>query len=117
MFDRTVTENNPTNIIQNSGTRLQIKMYKIIPKFQSGFRAGMGCGTALLKITDNIFRELNYGKFGVLVLINYSKACDTINHRLFCAVLHFTGLDEFAIQLIKSYLFERKQRVCYNEIY
>jgi hypothetical protein len=48
--------------------------------FQYGFRSGHSTVTALLNITDHISRSL----FVVLVLFDFSKAFDSVDHDLLC---------------------------------
>ena len=48
------------------------------------------------------------------ILMDLSKAFDTINYELLVAKLHAYGLSREALQLILSYLKNRKQRVKVN---
>lgn len=41
---------------------------------QSGFRKGYSCTTALLNVTDEIFRAIDKGETAVMVLLDYTKA-------------------------------------------
>jgi len=45
------------------------------------------------------------------VLLDYSKAFDTINHSLLLSVLHYIGLGDGAVTLFASYILGRTQRV------
>lgn len=83
----------------------------ILPETQSGFRPGYSCSTALASIADDIMGELDNKKCGVLILLDYSKAFDTINHQILLAILHHIGLDTTAIALFKDYLTDRSQKV------
>jgi Reverse transcriptase (RNA-dependent DNA polymerase) len=47
--------------------------------FQSGFRTGHSTATALLCVTDDIYKNLDEGMFAMLVLLDFSKAFDTVN--------------------------------------
>nr|CAI5863097.1 unnamed protein product [Callosobruchus analis] len=87
----------------------------IIPSHQSGFRAGHSTNTALLNITDNIFRALDKKMASVLISLDFSKAFDTIDHGLLCAKLQYYGLDETSIHFFRSYLSDRVQRVKIEE--
>lgn len=84
---------------------------KILPNVQSGFRAMHSCETALLHITDDILRGVDNKKITVLVLIDFSKAFDTINHQILLAILHYIGLNEKCINFFHNYLENRIQRV------
>jgi hypothetical protein len=50
---------------------------------QSGFRSGHSTVTAL-NITDDIHGYLDRGLFVVLVLLDFSKAFDSVDHDLLC---------------------------------
>jgi len=47
-------------------------------------------------------------------LLDYSKAFDTINHALLCSKLKYYGFNNQSIQLIQSYLSNRKQQISIN---
>ena len=89
----------------------------VIPLHQSGFRSRHSCETALLSITDDIVRALDKGYATVLVLLDYSKAFDSLNHQTLLAILHYSGLNSDAISLINSYLKGRSQRVVLDDIF
>ena len=55
--------------------------------YQSAYKSNHSTVTALLNITDDIYNALADSELTVLVLIDYSKAFDTINHRLLFAKL------------------------------
>uniref|UniRef100_V5GR23 Putative RNA-directed DNA polymerase from transposon BS n=1 Tax=Anoplophora glabripennis TaxID=217634 RepID=V5GR23_ANOGL len=83
----------------------------ILPVEQSGFREGHSCSTALLNVTDHIFRATDSGLCSILVLLDYSKAFDTISHDILENILMFAGFDISAVQFISNYLVGGQQRV------
>jgi len=83
----------------------------ILPECQSGFRAGYGCPGALLSINDDIISSIDRGNLVALVLLDYSKAFDTINHTLLTAILHHIGLGDGSVAFLASYLQGRTQSV------
>ena len=97
-------------------TRLNchLNRFNILPVHQSGFRRGYSCATALLDVTDNIVRELDIGKASILVLLDFSKAFDTLHHDTLLAVLHYVGLSESAVRFFRDYLSNRRQFVILN---
>lgn len=97
--------------IMNYQIRAHITEYNILPPYQSGFRPGHSCTTALINVTDDIIREIDVGKTTALILLDYSKAFDTINHELLLSILHFVGFSNNANNLIRSYLNNRVQFV------
>lgn len=86
----------------------------IIQATQSGFRSGHSCTTALLKITDDVLEAFDKGKLTLLILLDYSKAFDTLNHNILNAVLHFIGFNESSLNLLSDYLTNRSQAVKYE---
>lgn len=94
---------------------VQIREYinsnKILPDRQSGFRKGYSCATCLLEVVDDIIKEIDLGKCSVLLLLDYSKAFDKINHEILVAILYHIGFADNSLSLIKSYLTHRLQYV------
>lgn len=88
-----------------------LSINKILPEKQSGFRNGYGCSAALLDVTDDIIKSVDDGSMTVLVLLDYSRAFDTINHELLLSILHYIGLGHLAVRLFSCYVHDRYQRV------
>lgn len=88
-----------------------LERYKILPIKQSGFRHGYSCTSALTDITDDILKGLNDNKVTALILLDYSKAFDMINHTILLARLHYIGFSSNSCKLLKSYITDRYQRV------
>lgn len=82
---------------------------------QSGFRSFHSTTTALLKVSDDILTAEDKGENTVLILLDYSKAFDTLDHNILLLKLRYFGLSENAIKLMKSYLTDRVQRVVIGE--
>lgn len=83
----------------------------IIPSTQSGFRRSFSCGTALLNITDDIIKATDEGKLTLLILLDFSKAFDTLNHRMLLSILQHIGVHGHTVDLFHSFLSNRKQAV------
>lgn len=83
----------------------------MLPKKQSGFRAGRSTATALLDVIDDILAGQDVGEGAILVLLDYSRAFDTINISLLIAKLTYYGLDDITLKWFSSYLTNRSQRV------
>ena len=80
----------------------------------SGFLKGHSCATALIKLTDDWRSALDEKKETGVVAIDLSKAFDCICHNLLLAKVKACGVQEPALQLLRSYLHGRKQRVICN---
>ena len=66
---------------------------------------------SLLERWKNVLDKKGYGE---AVLMDLSKAFDTLNHDFLIAKLHAYGFSEESLQLIKSYLTNRWQRTKVN---
>lgn len=83
----------------------------LIPTCQSGFRKGHSTSSALVKVLDDLVRNTDEGRTSALILLDYSKAFDVLDHRLLCAKLSHYGFSERTVGLINSYLSDRTQVV------
>nr|CAI5843558.1 unnamed protein product [Callosobruchus analis] len=91
-----------------------VTINNILPEIQSGFRPSHSCTTALLSVVDDIYAALDQ-KFNIgLVLLDFSKAFNTVDPKILCRKLYYYGFNDVAIELIKSYLENRTQYVCLN---
>lgn len=83
----------------------------IIPIYQSGFRKGHSCTTALLKITNDIVVGFDNNKCTTMVFLDMSKAFDSINFDLLLAKLSYYNFNIRSINWFKNYLYDRCQMV------
>lgn len=88
--------------------------YKLLSENQSGFRAGHSTCTTLLNILDVLVRALDERLSSILVLLDFSKAFDSVDHNLLIAKLHYYGLDNMSLLFFRSYLENRRQIVRTN---
>jgi len=92
-----------------------LKENDLLFEFQSGFRAGYSTASALLKVTNDIRTNLSKNVATVLLLLDFSKAFDSVSHRLLLSKLKARfGFTADAARLIESYLSGRSQSVCVN---
>lgn len=84
---------------------------KVLPEVQSGFRKGRSTTTALLDVTDNILAAQDEGMCTLLVLLDFSRAFDSINTTLLLSKLSYYGFDTAALNWFHSYLTSRQQFV------
>lgn len=93
-----------------------INANQLLCKFQSGFRPGHSTSTSLLTVTDDISLAMDKGQLSVLVLLDFSKAFDSVNHILLLNKLRTKfGFTNCAINLLKNYLLYRTQFVTYGD--
>jgi Reverse transcriptase (RNA-dependent DNA polymerase)/Endonuclease-reverse transcriptase len=89
---------------------------RALNQLQSGFRRGRSTVTALIRISDDVYRMLDQGLVVALVLLDFSKAFDSVNHELLCRKLErIFGFSSSAVRFLKSYLRRRSQCVSVND--
>lgn len=86
----------------------------ILSKYQSGFRKFYSTASVLSNVLDNIISSLDEGDLVALLLLDFSKAFDTINHNLLLAKLKYYGFSDMALHFVESYLSKRYQKVLIN---
>ena len=69
------------------------------------------CRTALLKMTADWRNSIDDKEAVAAVAVDFSKAFDTINHRLLLAKLKASGFSPHALELMSTYLLGRQQCV------
>jgi len=84
---------------------------------QSGFRKNRSCTSAILKITEDIRQQTDNSYVTSLLLLDYSKAFDTVNHDILCSKLkNLYYFSNTAVKLLCSYLKNRRQYVVSSNI-
>ncbi|XP_036411173.1 uncharacterized protein LOC118796418 [Megalops cyprinoides] len=78
---------------------------------QSRFRHGHSTETALLAVTEALHTTRASDLSSVLILLDLSAACDTVNHQLLIAKLSEIGISGTALSWFRSYLTGRSSRV------
>ena len=83
----------------------------IISQSQSGNRKFHSTETALLHFTDESLKNMDDKKISMIVLLDMSKAFDSICHDLLLLKLHNMGVSDAARAWFESYLTQRNQVV------
>ena len=78
---------------------------------QSGFRSKHSTETALIKIIDDLLFNLDNDRVSGMVLVDYRKAFDMIDHTLLLKKLEMYGISRESLQWLTSYLKDRRQLV------
>ena len=68
----------------------------------------------ILKVADRIICDMDRGKVPLNIYLGLSKAFDTIDHKILFKKLYNYGIKGTSLNLIQSYLSNRKQYVNYN---
>ena len=80
-----------------------------------GYRKGFSSQQALMSLIENWKRVLDKKGFGGAVLMDLSKAFDTIKHDLLIAKLYAYGFSKESLKLLHSYLSNRWHRTKINK--
>ena len=88
-----------------------------LSNFLCGYRKGYSAQNALRSMLEKWRISLDNQGFEGAVLMDLSKAFDTLSHELIIAKIHAYGFDKDALRLIKSYLSNRWQRTKINASY
>ena len=91
-----------------------LNKYKFFVKSQFGFRKDHSTYMPLLVLIDEIINALDSGEVAVGVFLDFSKAFDTVNHKILLEKLYHYGIRDKAYAWLKSYLCDRNQFVSYN---
>lgn len=84
---------------------------------KSGLRAKGSCATALIDVSEEIRFGIDWNKVSFLIILDHSKAFDTVYHRIFLTKLSkMYNFSSSAVKLIFTDLTERPQGVCFNDL-
>ena len=82
--------------------------------FQYGFRKGHSTELASLELVNRLLSKMDKGGVPLAILIDLSKAFDTLDHDILLYKLKCYGLTGNSIIVLKWYLTHRQQYVYYN---
>ena len=88
---------------------IEVKASYILTK--SGLYKGHFTNTLLLKLRDDIKREMNTSEVTLGILLDFSKAFDTSDHLTLLQKLYKMNFSVETLKLIQSYILERRQYV------
>ena len=91
--------------------------HNVLAKEQFGFRTKHSTNHVISDVTNKLqnLRDNNYST--CLILLDLSKAFDTVNHKILLNKLEKYGIRGNSLTLIRSYLTNRKQTVHINNTY
>ena len=87
------------------------------PYYLCGFRKGFSTQHALIALIEKWKSSLDQKGYAGSILMDLSKAFDTIDYDLLLAKLHAYGFDKQALSVIKSHLKDGWQRTKINTAY
>ena len=93
-----------------------LDMLNILNDKQFGFRKLHSSYMALMALMDKLIDSPEKGEYVVGIVLNFSKAFDTVNHDIMLKKLSHYGIRGTALNWFGSNLSDRKQFVTYNDV-
>lgn len=87
--------------------RTHLDSNNILCHSQHGFRSRFSTTTALVQLVNKICNNLDRSEFTPLLLLDLSKAFDTVNHDILLFKLRHYGLCPKLVEILRDYLFDR----------
>ena len=91
-----------------------LQEFNLLHKTQSGFRSKHSCETALVNMIDSWLAGIDSGKMIGVVLVDFKKAFDLVDHHILLDKLSVYGIRDEALMWFNTYLTHRKQQVSVN---
>ena len=85
----------------------------LLSNTQHGFRKGLSTETALLKVSDEIYKNIDNKRISLLILCDLSKAFDSVDHEILLKKCKEHYIDSFWFE---DYLRHRNQSVRLGDI-
>ena len=80
-----------------------------------GFKSGHSTEYAIMEVIDRTITALDSNETPINIFLDLSKAFDTLDHNILINKLHTYGICAIALELMESYLKNRKQYVTYDD--
>ena len=93
-----------------------LEQYKLLYSTQSGFRPKHSCETALLYMVDKWLKALDRGELVGVVLVDFRKAFDLVDHEILLKKLELYKLNHTCLNWFRSYLSDRTQKVSFKNM-
>ena len=90
--------------------------YNLLHPTQSGFTSAHSCETALVNMIDRWLHLLDNGQLIGVVLVDFQKAFDLVDHKILLEKLNVYNLSEDSLNWFSSYLQNRTQQVSVNNV-
>lgn len=91
--------------------------YNLLTTSQHGYTKGKGTETALSELQNTIVNALDNRKHVLGLFVDFSRAFECVDHKLLLTKLFKYGVRGLPLQLLESYLSNRKQIVQVNKTY
>ena len=88
----------------------------ILNENQGGFRKNHSTISTVASFTDNLYEALNNKEISIATFIDFSKAFDTVNHKILLQKMSKIGVKGNTKFLLQNYLENRTQTTCINGV-
>ena len=88
-----------------------LDLHRVLTNRQHGFRRGRSCDTQLAGLIDDLAKILDAKSQADLVILDFSKAFDTVPHQRLLSKLKNIGINNSLLEWIKIFLTTRLQKV------
>ena len=89
-------------------TKEFLSLNKILYEYQSNFRKNRSTDTCASFLNDKILKDFDNGVVTGMILIDFQKAFDTINHGILPKKLGIIGFSDHTVKWFQSDLSNRK---------
>ena len=89
-----------------------LQKHNLLTDIQFGFRKQNSCQSALLALTEKMYKALNEGKYFGMTQVDLRKAFDLVNHTILLEKLKLYRGNVESMQWFTSYLASRSQKIC-----
>ena len=87
----------------------------ILYEKQYGFQTSHSTEQAILLLVNQLYQSFDESKFTLGILIDLSKAFDTVDHKILTKKLKSYGIKSCNLRWFESYLSNRKQFITYSD--
>ena len=91
--------------------------HNLLDPYQSGFRSGHSCTTAILNVTEDIRESMDKSLLTIMTLLDFTNAFGSVNIDLLICKLRALNLSDYTVNWFHSYLYGRQQCVISNNKY
>ena len=95
--------------IINSNIMSHLDKNNLLFHNQNGFRSRVTCETQLIQFTQDLYATLNQGGQTDVIVMDFRKAFDKVDHQRLLLKLHRLGINSGVFTWIKSFLSNRSQ--------
>ena len=103
--------NSSVSSVITSNIMSHLDKNKILFQNQHGFRSRVSCETQLIQFTQDLYDTLNQKGQADVIVMDFSKAFDKVDHQRLLLKLHRLGINTSVITWIQSLLSNRSQSV------